>query len=138
MAAAKDNRYTEKYSEKEATELFIKAAEYARTSDDCLSMQDAVIHIDIPFSTFYDLLRQHKGLESLKKNIHDYVIARINKGALKNKLNVTAAIWRSKQLGETDKQEIESTINDKAALLKELPPKERTKRIKELIKELKL
>jgi len=42
------------------------------------------------------------------------------------------------RFGWADKQVIEENINDKVALLKELPPDERAKRIKELIKELKL
>lgn len=45
---------------------------------------------------------------------------------------------KGKNRGYIEKQIIESTVNDKVALLKELPPKERAKRIKELVKELKL
>lgn len=138
MGAPKGNRYTQKYTEEQAIELFIKAADYAITNDECLSVQDAVIHIDIPHSTFYDLAEKHKVLDNIKKEINSAVIARINKGALLNEMNPTAAIWRAKQLGETDKQVIEETTTDKAALLKLLPDKERVERIKELMGKLNL
>jgi len=138
MGAAKENRYTEKYSEEEAIELFEKAANYSYQDKDCLSVQAAIRHIDIPHSTFYDLIRQHKGLDNIKNEIVQNVLWRINDGGLKGKFNPTIVVWRSKQLGETDKQVIEQTVNDKVALLKELPPEERAKRIKELIKELKI
>ena len=138
MASAIGNKYGQKYSEEDAMVLFIKAAEYAKADDNCLSVQDAVIHIDIPHSTFYDLALRHKALDNIKKEINNLVIARINRGALLNKMNATAAIWRSKQLGEVDKTENRDIIEDKAALLKLLPDKERAKRIKEIMKELKI
>ncbi len=136
MGAPKGNRYTQKYTEDQAIELFVKAAEYAINDKECLSVQDAVIHIDIPHSTFYDLAEKHKVLDNIKKEINNAVIARINKGALLNKMNATAAIWRSKQLGEADKTENTNVVNDNVALLKLLSPADRKKRIKELIKNL--
>ena len=136
MGAPKGNRYTQKYSEEQAVELFVKAAEYAINDKDCLSVQDAVIHINIPHSTFYDLAEKHKVLDNIKKEINNAVIARINKGALLNKMNSTAAIWRSKQLGETDKTENRDVVVDTMALLKELSPEDRKKRILELVKKL--
>lgn len=134
MGAPKGNRYTQKYTEEQALILFVEAANYAITNNNCLSVQDAVIHIDIPHSTFYDLAQKHKVLDNIKKEINNAVIARINKGALTNKMNSTAAIWRSKQLGESDKQEILQTNTVDA--IKELPTKERKQRIKELYKKI--
>jgi len=136
MGAPKGNRYTQKYTEDQAIELIVKAAEYAINDKECLSVQDAVIHINIPHSTFYDLADKHKVLDNIKKEINNAVIARINKGALLNKMNATAAIWRSKQLGEADKTENTNVVNDNVALLKLLSPADRKKRIKELIKNL--
>lgn len=45
---------------------------------------------------------------------------------------------KGKKRGYIEKQIIEQTVNDKVALLKELPDKERAERIKELIKKLDL
>lgn len=45
---------------------------------------------------------------TLKNDIQNIIISRINKNALNNDFNATASIWRMKQLGEKDKQEIEN------------------------------
>jgi hypothetical protein len=50
--------------------------------------------------------------ESIKKDIADIIIARINKNALKGDFNPAASIWRMKQLGEKDTQyqEVKSDV----------------------------
>jgi hypothetical protein len=106
MAAPKGNRYNERYSKEDALELFEKGLEYARWNEECLSVQDVVIYLDLSHSTFYNLCEQHKELDDIKKDLNDAIIARINRQALKNKFNPTASIWRMKQLGERDQQEI--------------------------------
>ena len=109
MGAPKGNKYNQKYSEEEAKEIFLKALEYANSNDDCLCVQDAIFHVDMPCSTFHWLSNNYKELEDIKKNINDAVIRRINRGSLKGNYNVTAGIWRMKQLGEKDRIEQEIT-----------------------------
>ena len=110
MAAPKGNKFTQKYTEKEAENLLLDALEYAKKNGNCLSIQDAIIHIDTPHTTFYDLCRKHKVLNNIKKDINNHIVARINRNALRNKFNSTAAIWRMKQLGE--QEEITQTVKN--------------------------
>ncbi len=105
MAAEQGNKYAEKYEENTARKLFMKGLQYAKSNDDCLSIQDVIIHIDISHSTFYNLCEKFEVLDNIKKDMNDAVIARVNRNALKNKYNSTAAIWRMKQLGEKDVKE---------------------------------
>lgn len=111
MAAPEGNKYTQKYTEEEAIELFIKMLDYSKT-DDCLCVQDAFLHIELPSSTFFYLTNKYKVLESIKKDMMANVISKVNRGSLKGDLNSTAAIWRMKQLGETDKTEVNSTVTN--------------------------
>jgi len=46
---------------------------------------------------------------TLKTDIQNIIVSRINRGALKGDFNPTASIWREKQLGERDQQEIKQT-----------------------------
>ena len=106
MAAPKGNKYGQRYSLKEAEKIFIETLEFVReNSEDCLCMQDAVIHSGIPSRTFYYLVEKYEVLQHIKKDINELLISRINKNALKSKYNVAASIWRMKQLGEKDKSE---------------------------------
>lgn len=109
MAAPKGNKYTEKYTSEKAEELLIKAKEYAMSTRDCFSIQEAILHVGLPISTFYNLIKKHDVLEDIKKDIDAIIISKVNKGAILGDFNATACIWRMKQLGETDKQEIEQT-----------------------------
>ena len=112
MPAPEGNQYGRKYSKEEAIELFENALYYAINSDDCLCVQDAVAESGIAHTTFYDLCKQFKELNDIKKNINENVIRRINRGGLKGDFNPTASIWRMKQLGETDKTEVTQTNID--------------------------
>lgn len=111
MAAPEGNKYTQKYTEEEAVGLFLEMLDYSKT-DDCLCVQDAFLHIELPSSTFFYLANKYKVLESIKKDIMANVISKVNRGSLKGDLNSTAAIWRMKQLGETDKTEVNSTVTN--------------------------
>lgn len=84
--------------------MFIAALEYAENQD-CLSLQEAIKHIEMPSSTFYDLADQFEVLERIKKDILNAVLIRINRGSLTGGYNPTAGIWRMKQLGEVEKSE---------------------------------
>jgi len=109
MAAPKNNDYTRKYTDDDALEYFNKALTYSVEDDECLCIQDAIFHCGMPYSTFYDLASKSKVLETIKKDIAENVIRRVNKGGLKSKLNPAMSIWRLKQMGEKDKQEIDHT-----------------------------
>lgn len=137
MPAPVGNQYTRKYTLEEALPLFEKAREYARINDDCLCVQDAVKEANIPSRTFYDLCDQFDVLQDIKRDINDFVISRVNRGALKGDYNATAGIWRMKQLGEKDKHEVEQTNIDQISIYRSLPKKEREARILELAAKFK-
>jgi hypothetical protein len=123
MAAAKNNRYNQVYNLEQATELFLNMLEYAKT-DDCLCIQDAVLNENLPISTFYSLIKQHKDLEDIKKDIDAAIISKVNKGGLTGDFNPTASIWRMKQLGERDERDINSNIKDQREKTSDLFPDE--------------
>jgi hypothetical protein len=50
-------------------------------------------------------------LQYFKEDIKRLLTARINKGALQGNYNVTAAIWRMKQLGEKDPDKHQESSN---------------------------
>ena len=114
-----DGRFTygnnahEKWSIEDAKELFLKALKYANDDNDCLCIQDAIYHIKLPSSTFYNLIKRFSELEYIKRDINDSIIRRINKGALKTTFNTTASIWRMKQLGESETINTDVTSNGK-------------------------
>ncbi|MBE7687851.1 hypothetical protein [Tenacibaculum finnmarkense] len=119
MPAPTGNKYTQKYTEQQATALFIKAVDYSKTNSDCLSVQDAVIHINMPFSTFYYLAKKYEVLDTIRQDINNNVIARINRGALEGVYNSSISIFRMKNLGEADKSEIVNTTMNLAPLTKD-------------------
>ena len=79
----------------------------AENDDNILSFQDACISIKWRSSKVAYWTKKIPVFETLKKDIQDIIVSRINKKALNNKFNATASIWRMKQLGEID----ESTKN---------------------------
>ncbi len=111
MAAPKGNQYTRKYTEEEAVEIFERGAEWAKSSDECLCLEDVILHLEIPVSSFYYLLKEYDVLEAIKKEMHIAIISRINKGAVNSKFAAAPAIWRLKQMGESEQQNINVTSN---------------------------
>ncbi len=105
------NKDSEKYTEERATEILLELIKRAKAGD-YYSLQEIILENDdlIPQSTCYYLIEKFPDLEKYKKTLAAIVIARINKGAIIGDFNATAVIWRSKQLGEKDKQEVEQTI----------------------------
>ena len=114
MAAAKGNDYARKYTLEDATNLFIIGAEYASNNEDCLCIQDVFIHMEMPCSTFNLLVRQHDVLSSIKESMQASIISRVNKKALESGFAAAPAIWRLKQMGESDQQNINLTSNGKS------------------------
>lgn len=118
MAAPKGNKYTQKYTEEKAYDLFIKGLEYAETDTECLSLADAIKHTTIPYSTYDYLAEKYEVLGLIKKDTKTEITRRINSNALKGKFNATSSIWRMKQLGELDKTEV-TNVNHNIPLTKE-------------------
>ena len=129
MGAPKGNKYTQKYNEDEAIEVFLSMLEYSKT-DECLCIQDAVLNAEMPISTFYNLIEKHKVLEDIKRDIDAAIISKVNRGGLKGDFNPTSAIWRMKQLGEKDKTEVHNKNEDLSPPTPE-EMKEAKKRIEE-------
>ena len=104
----KGNKAAEIYTEDEVLSLFDKMRDNTITNDDILSLQDAHHFVNMFHSTLYYLISKFPELDNYKNDIANIIISRINKGALKGErsggYNSTAAIWRSKQLGEKDTQ----------------------------------
>lgn len=115
MAFEKGNKAAQEWSLENATERFEDSLEFAEEDEKCLSLQDAIYYSGIPYSTFDYLADTHTVLGTIKNNIRQAIIRRINRNALdKNEASPAAAsIWRMKQLGEKDQQYIEQETNVK-------------------------
>lgn len=107
MAAEKGNKYAQEWTFENALPRFEDALKFAKENDDCLCLQDAILQTGIPVSTFKYLVENQKVLASIKEEIHAVIISRINKGALRDTLTSTPAIWRMKQLGEKDQSHLD-------------------------------
>jgi len=126
MAAEKGNRYGEKHSIEEWEKIFDKVYKKA-CEGKYTSLQQAWIKNDIRPSTATWLVKKYKALASIKKDIGEAIIAVINDKGLEGDYNATCVIWRSKQLGEVEKQVVEQQNTNI-----ELTPEERKQRIEEL------
>lgn len=102
------DKAAEKWTFEESENVFKEILTEARKNT-CkwYSIQEVVLENNslIPHRTFYYLLEKYPILQSYKKEINDLIIARVNKGALLGDLVPAPAIWRMKQLGETDRTE---------------------------------
>lgn len=107
MASGIGNKYAQQWTEENALPRFEDALKYATEDDDCLCMQDAVAQTGIPITTFYYLVENHKVLKSIKDDIAAQIVRRVNKGAIRDQMAASPAIWRMKQLGERDQQYLE-------------------------------
>jgi hypothetical protein len=127
------DKAAEKWTEEEAYKAFMGMFEYTISNEDIVSVQQAYLDYKMPSATYYYLTNKFPYLESIKRGISDIIISRVNKGAITNNMNSTACIWRMKQLGETDKQEVK-TVNTNLNV--ELDDKEREEAIKRVKKGL--
>ena len=98
------NKVAEKWTEENVNELILKMRDLAAKDISILSFQDAILKVGLYSSGFNYLIDKFPVFESIKKDISDIIIARINKGGLEGDFNPTMCIWRSKQLGEKDQQ----------------------------------
>lgn len=91
---------------------FSEIIENTKTDENILCFQDACLSIGWRSSKVEYWVKKIPVFENLKKDIQDIIISRVNNNALRNKFNATASIWRMKQLGEKDKQEIDNKSSD--------------------------
>ena len=128
MAAAEGNRYGEKHSIEEWENIFESIYDKA-VEGQYTSLQDAFMSNDVRPSTERWLCSRYKALASIKKDIGEAIIRSLNDKALflDNRVSPAIAIWRMKQLGETEKQVIENTNT-----VIELTAEERKERIEQL------
>lgn len=107
-----NNKFNEKHTEEDVEKLFLKMFENTKKDEDILCVQDVYLSEGIPESTYYWLINKYNKAADIAKDIKAKLISRINRGALKNNLVSTPSIWRMKQLGEKDKQEVVNTNVD--------------------------
>jgi len=107
------NKAAEKWSKEYAEKVFNEMLDFTNERKDIFSIQEAYIEYGMPSSTYYYLLDRYPVLDSIKRGMNDIIIARVNSGALKNKLNNASAIWRMKQLGEKDQQYMDNRNTNK-------------------------
>jgi len=111
MAAPEGNTNAVKWSDDDVIKSLEKSLQAAISDTNVLCYYDAIQKGDIPYRTieFYLSKEQQVVLQSIKKEIMAAIASRINKGALEGDYVPAPAIWRMKQLGESDKQEIKHT-----------------------------
>lgn len=105
------NKAALKWTEEEVRALFERMLLNARNNDDILCIQDAIMSVDLYMSSVNYLVEKFPVFESLKADINNVIISRINKGALTGQFNPTASIWRMKQSGEKDSSDINHQNN---------------------------
>lgn len=111
MVAEIGNKLAEKYTLEEVLPVFEEVIEDAKRGK-YLSIQEAVMHCPYSRQGFYYLCDKFDVLDNLKKELNDIIIAIVNRKGLEGEYNPTSSIWRMKQLGERDKQEVTQTNID--------------------------
>lgn len=99
----KGNRIAKK-EPKVVLRKFQEILKNAIDDQEILSWQDACLSIGWRVTKCDYWVGKHSVFETIKKEVHNIIISRINKKGLKGDYNPTMVIWRSKQSGETDTQ----------------------------------
>ncbi len=89
---------------------FYEMLENARSDKKILSFQDACSSINWRDSKVNYWAKKIPIFATLKTDIQNSIVARINKEALEGEYNPTASIWRMKQLGEKDTTEVNQNV----------------------------
>jgi len=113
MPAPQGNKYAQEWNLENALPRFEDALKYATDDPDCLCLQDAIFETGIPSRTFYYLCANQEVLQTIKEDIMDHIVSRVNRLAIKDQAPAAPAIWRMKQLGEKDEQHVNSNITAK-------------------------
>ena len=88
---------------------FKQMYENCKTDKNILCFEDACNSIGARGSKVDYWVNKLHVFETSTKDIQNTITSRINKGALTGEFNPTASIWRMKQLGERDSQNIDYT-----------------------------
>jgi len=118
------HKYSEVYNLENALPRFEDALKFATENEDCLCLQDAKYKTAIPSRTFDHLVDTHDILRSIKQDIMEQIVRRVNRLAMKDQAPAAPAIWRMKQLGEKDQQFIDQSLrlSDSRKTLNDLFP----------------
>lgn len=92
---------------------FSEMIENTKNDNNILCFQDACHSVNWRCSKVNYWCDKIPTFATLKSDIQNIIVSRINKGALDNDFNSTASIWRMKQLGERDEKYQEQHINVK-------------------------
>ena len=90
--------------------LLKKLLENTKNSDDILCWQDACMSVNCRSTKLDYWCKKIPIFESIKKEAFAIIVSRVNSKALHGKFNPASSIWRMKQLGEIDKQELDNNI----------------------------
>lgn len=130
MAAPIKNKYAQEWTLENAQPRFEDALKFAQEDENCLCLQDAIIHSGIPNRTFYYLADTQEVLRTIKQDIHDVIISRINRLALRDQAPASPAIFRMKNLGEIDEQHVVNSGSMRQVV--EVTSKEAAKQLEDL------
>lgn len=114
------NKEAEKWTMETVEEKLTQMLSNAEKDDQILCLQDAIRSVGLYRSSLDYLIDKFPVFGNIKRDVNETITARINKGALNGDYNVTAAIWRMKQQGETDQQNINHQNNGGSFSIKEL------------------
>jgi len=106
------NKARETWTLEESRNILEEAFDKTLKDKDVLCVQDSFFAVNLRPTTAHYLIKKFPELEDIKKDINDIVICRVNKGAINNKMNPTASIWRMKQLGERDEKTVDNKSSD--------------------------
>ena len=118
------------YSQEDIFNAFLDAIDRLYDEDDngeakYLSLQEVVR--DMPFSwmSYHLYVKKYKECKAWSEEIKAGLNSIIARGSLTGKYHPTASIWRHKQLGEVDRQVIESEVKEQPLFSKGLPSGEK-------------
>ena len=119
MAAKRDEKgrllkgssLNQKYDKEEVFAIFERLAK-ACIEGEYLSLQECQMNSGMRPRSFYVYAEKYPELEDLKRQMNDGIIANVNRMGLEGKFNPTAAIWRMKNLGEKDRQEVDMNVKE--------------------------
>lgn len=130
MAAPIGNKYAQQWTLENAQPRFEDALKFAQENENCLCLQDAIIYSGIPNRTFLYLTENHEVLRTIKQDLRDVIISRVNRLALRDQAPASPAIFRMKNLGEIDEQHVVNSGSMKQEVV--VSSKEAAKQLEEL------
>lgn len=107
----KGSNLHQKYNKEEVIKVFEELAKKC-IAGEYFSIQECQMNSGMRPRTFYDYAEKYPELEDLKRQMNDGIIANVNRECLTGKMNPTAGIWRMKNLGEKDRQEVDMKVHE--------------------------